>query len=63
MISDKLTLEDLDIEKKNLKEIARKDSDGYYIKLNTQLPIEKEDKQRLLKDANVEDAQIIEDGV
>lgn len=60
LISDKLSLEDLDLEKKNLKEIARKDSDGYYLKLITQLPIEKEKKASLLKDADIEEAQIVE---
>lgn len=61
LVSDKLTLEDLDMEKKNLKEIARKDTDGYYVKLITQLPIEDNEKAKLLKDANIEEAQIIED--
>lgn len=61
LISDKMTLEDLGLDKKNLKEIARKDSDGYYVKLITQLPIEKDEKNKLLKDANIEDAEIIDD--
>lgn len=61
LISDKMTLEDLDFEKKSLKEIARKDSDGYYVRLITQLPIENDKKAKLLKDANIEDAQIIDD--
>lgn len=61
LISDKMTLEDLDFEKKSLKEIARKDSEGYYVRLITQLPIENDEKAKLLKDANIEDAQIIDD--
>lgn len=61
LISDKMTLEELGFEKKNLKEIARKHSDGFYIELITKLPVDKSDKRRLLYDAGIEDAKIIEE--
>ena len=59
-ISDKMTLEELGFEKKSLKEIARKHNEGFYISLITQLPgIDKNEKQKLLYDAGIEDAKII----
>jgi len=61
LISDKMTLEELGFEKKNLKEIARKHSDGFYVELITKLPVDKSDKRRLLYDAGIEDAQIIDE--
>lgn len=61
LISDKMTLDELGFEKKNLKEIARKHSDGFYVGLITQLPIDKSDKRKLLYDAGIEDAKIIEE--
>ncbi|MBV5334360.1 MAG: hypothetical protein JZU49_00960 [Sulfuricurvum sp.] len=61
LISDKMNLEELGFEKKNLKEIARKHSDGFYVGLITQLPIDKSDKRRLMYDAGIEDAKIIEE--
>lgn len=61
LISDKMTLEELGFEKKNLKEIARKHSDGFYIELITKLPVDKSDKRKLLYDAGIEDAKIIEE--
>ncbi len=56
-----MTLDEMGFEKKSLKEIARKHNEGFYIKLITGLPIEKSDKQKLLYDAGIEDAQIIEE--
>lgn len=61
LISDKMTLEELGFEKKNLKEIARKHNEGFYVSLITQLPIDKQDKRKLLYDAGIEDAKIIEE--
>ncbi|MGV8094504.1 MAG: hypothetical protein AB2L24_21835 [Mangrovibacterium sp.] len=61
LISDKMTLDEMGFEKKSLKEIARKHNEGFYIKLITGLPIDKSDKQKLLYDAGIEDAQIIEE--
>jgi len=59
LISNKMTLEEMGFEKKSLKEIARKHNEGFYISLITQLPIEKEDKRKLLYDAGIEEAKII----
>ena len=61
LISDKMTLEELGFEKKNLKEIARKHNEGFYVSLITQLPIDKSDKRKLMYDAGIEDARIIEE--
>lgn len=62
LISDKMTLEELGFEKKSLKEIARKHNDGFYISLITQLPgLDKNEKKKLLLDAGIEDAKIIEE--
>ncbi len=61
LISDKMTLDEMGFEKKNLKEIARKHSDGFYIELITKLPVDKSDKRRLMYDAGIEDAKIIEE--
>lgn len=61
LMDPKITGEDLGFEDKNLKEIATKCNDGFYVKLITQLPVEKEEKSKLFKDADIEEAQIIED--
>ena len=61
LISNDITIEQLGFQKKNLKSIAKKSNEGYYINLIENLPIEKEEKQRLLRDANIEDVDIIEE--
>lgn len=61
LISNDITLEQIGLKKRSLKEIARKNNDGYYINLIDNLPVEQEEKQRLLRDANIEDAEIIEE--
>ena len=62
LISDKISLEELGFEKKNLKEIAKKHTDGFYLELITKLPnVSKKDIKGLLYDAGVEDAKIIEE--
>lgn len=61
LISNDVTLEQIGFQKRSLKEIARKNNEGFYINLIEGLPIEKEDKLRLLRDANIEDAEIIEE--
>ena len=61
LISDKMSLEELGFEKKNLKEIAKKHTDGFYLELITKLPVDKSDKRRLMYDAGIEDAKIIEE--
>ena len=60
LISPNLTPEELGFQKKSIKEIARKNNEGYYINLIDSLPIEKADKKRLLRDADIEEAEIVE---
>lgn len=61
LISPDITPELLGYESQNLKKIASKANDGFYIKLIDNLPIEGAEKKRLLRDADIEDAQIIEE--
>lgn len=61
LISNEVTSEIIGYAKRNLKEIAKKNNEGFYINLIDNLPVEKEEKQRLLRDANIVDAEIIEE--
>lgn len=61
LISNEVTPELMGFTKRNLKEIAQKNNNGFYINLIDNLPVEKEEKQRLLRDANIVDAEIIEE--
>ena len=61
LISPEITPELLGLESQNLKKIAAKANDGFYIKLIDGLPIEGNEKKRLLRDADIEEAQIIEE--
>lgn len=61
LISPEITPELLGLESQNLKKIAAKANDGFYIKLIDGLPIEGDEKKRLLRDADIEEAQIIEE--
>lgn len=63
LISPDLKAEDLGFQDKNKKEIARKANEGFYIKLINDLPIEKEQKKRLLTDADIKELEQNEDGV
>ncbi|MDD2981477.1 MAG: hypothetical protein PHN80_16120 [Hespellia sp.] len=60
ILSTDITPEELGFTKKSLKEIARKSNEGYYLNLIDSLPIEKEEKERLLRDANIEDVEALE---
>ncbi|MCC8187136.1 MAG: hypothetical protein LIP08_06405 [Bacteroides sp.] len=60
IISPEITPEELGYKKRSLKEIACKSNKGYYINLIETLPIEKEDKTRLLADAGIVDAEFEE---
>lgn len=65
IISPDIAPEDFGYKKRSLKEIARKSNEGFYINLIDSLPIEKEDKIRLLRDADIQDVEgeeIIETG-
>lgn len=57
IISPELAPEDLGFKRKNLKEIARKYNEGFYLKFIDSLPIENEEKIRLKHDANVIDIE------
>lgn len=56
-----ITPELMGLEKKSLKEIARKDNDGEYLKIINQLPLESLEKKRILRDADIQEAEIIEE--
>jgi hypothetical protein len=61
IISLNIKPEDLGYEKANLKEIARKDNEGHYVKLINSLNTNEEEKKRLRNDAGITDAEIVED--
>lgn len=60
LMDPKITGADLGFEEANLKEIAAKCNDGFYVKLITELPIEEKEKKQLLKDADIEDVDFEE---
>lgn len=49
------------VSEKSLKEIAAKHNRGFYISLIDGLPIESSEKKRLLRDADIQEAEIVED--
>ena len=49
--------EDLGYTKASLKEIAAKHNRGFYLNLIDNLPIESQEKKRLLRDADIEEAE------
>ena len=57
LISPELTPEDLGYSKASLKEIAAKHNRGFYLNLIDNLPIEQVEKKRLLRDADIEEAE------
>lgn len=61
LISTDISPEQLGFKKRSLKEIAKKHNDGFYLKLIDNLPTDDEEKIRLKRDANIEDAEIIEE--
>ena len=61
LISPEVTAEELGFQKKNLKEIAAKHNKGFYVSLIDGLPIESVEKKRLLRDADIQEAEIMED--
>lgn len=60
LITPEVTPEELGFQKKNLKEIAGKYNRGFYISLIDGLPIESSEKKRLLRDADIQEAEIVE---
>jgi hypothetical protein len=61
LITPEITPELLGYSRKNIKEIAGKNNDGFYINLINSLPAELSEKKRLLRDADIEEAEIIEE--
>lgn len=53
LLSPDISLIDLGFESKNLKEIARKHNEGFYLNMINSLPIEETEKKRLRIDANL----------
>lgn len=53
LISPNISLIDIGFESKNLKEIARKHNEGFYLNMINSLPIEETEKKRLRIDANL----------
>lgn len=61
ILSPEITAEEMGFAKRSLKEIAAKHNRGFYINLIESLPLEKAEKKRLLRDADIEDAEIVQD--
>ena len=61
LITPNITPEQLGFSTKSLKEIAKKHNDGFYLDLINSLPVEMAEKKRLLRDADIEEAEIIEE--
>ena len=61
LITPTITPELLGYAKKSLKEIATKYNNGFYLDLINSLPVEMAEKKRLLRDADIQEAEIIEE--
>ena len=61
IFSHTITAEELGFSKKSLKEIAAKHNEGFYITLIDSLPIERKEKKRLLRDSDIQDAEILQE--
>ena len=61
ILSPEITAEEMGFAKRSLKEIAAKHNRGFYLNLIESLPLEKDEKKRLLRDADIEDAEIVQD--
>ena len=61
ILSPEITAEEMGFAKRNLKEIAAKHNRGFYLNLIESLPLEKAEKKRLLRDADIEEAEIVQD--
>jgi len=60
LIDPKIRPEDMGYESKSLKEIATKSNEGFYIKLINELKIDSAEKKRLLRDADIQEAEFEE---
>lgn len=61
LITPDITPELLGFKTQSLKKIASKANDGFYITLIDGLPIDVNEKKRILRDADIEDAKILEE--
>lgn len=61
LFSKDLTAEQLGYTSENLKKIANKYNEGFYLNMISSLPIDKKEKKRLLRDADIQEAEIIDD--
>ena len=61
IISPEISAEEMGFSKKSLKEIARKNNEGFYYNLIDSLPIDRQEKKRLLSDADITDIEVIEE--
>ena len=61
LITPNITAEELGFSKKSLKDIAAKHNEGFYVTLIDSLPVENKEKKRLLRDADIQDAEIVEE--
>jgi hypothetical protein len=61
LISPEITAEQMGFTRESLKDIAKKNNEGYYLNLIDSLPVDKKEKKRLLADADISDVEIIEE--
>jgi len=61
LITPEITAKQMGFTKKSLKKIATKHHEGFYYNLIDSLPIDKNEKKRLLSDADIQDVEIIEE--
>ena len=59
LFTQELTPELMGLQTQSLKRIAQKDNAGQYLKIIDQLPIEADEKKRLLRDADIEEAEVV----
>lgn len=60
LIDPKIRPEDMGFESKSLKEIAAKSNEGFYVRLINDLKIDSAEKKRLLRDADIQEAEYTE---
>lgn len=61
VISPEITAEQMGFAKQSLKEIAKKNNEGFYLNLIDSLPIDRQERKRLLSDADIQDAEFTEE--
>ena len=60
LIDPRVTPEDMGYESQSIKKIATKNNDGFYLDIIRDLPLESMEKKRLLRDADIQEAEYIE---